>query len=273
MTIIENFIYCKVCGKIIKNPNYNQKFCSESCRNKSKKYRKYQREWKRKYRIEHYEEYRAYQNQWNKKNPEKTKAKWERWYQKNKDEYNARRRERLATDEEYRRKEHEYYKKWARRNPEKILAQQKEYREKNKEKLRKNKKDFYHQNKELMRNRAIKQRERIKNDPKLLAKYQKYQREYRRKIRHQFLMALGGKCSNPKCNYSKIVEILEVHHINPEEKEGGRQSEKDAFEFHRTGKVPEDVILLCPTCHREEHYRIRNGLERKFSSTVETQDL
>lgn len=45
------------------------------------------------------------------------------------------------------------------------------------------------------------------------------------------------------CNYSKIPEILEVHH-------------KDR---NRNNNNISNLVLLCPNCHNEEHYSSKDG--------------
>ncbi len=57
------------------------------------------------------------------------------------------------------------------------------------------------------------------------------------------------------CGYSKCVDALEFHHINPSNKE------KPISQFARfTQKTIEELekcVVLCANCHREEHKRLR----------------
>jgi 5-methylcytosine-specific restriction endonuclease McrA len=46
-----------------------------------------------------------------------------------------------------------------------------------------------------------------------------------------------------KCGYDKIPEILIIHHIN---------------EITTDGR-PENIELICPNCHEEEHFRRKTG--------------
>ncbi len=50
------------------------------------------------------------------------------------------------------------------------------------------------------------------------------------------------KCA--KCNYSNYIEVLEVHHIDR-----NRQNSK-----------VENLVILCPTCHREDHFKAKDGI-------------
>jgi 5-methylcytosine-specific restriction endonuclease McrA len=75
---------------------------------------------------------------------------------------------------------------------------------------------------------------------------------WRQRQKQKAVELLGGKCC--KCGYDRCIAALEVHHINPEEKE---------FAFSVTGntrswsKVLAEINkceLLCANCHREHHY-------------------
>lgn len=51
----------------------------------------------------------------------------------------------------------------------------------------------------------------------------------------------GAACQN--CNYNKIVEVLEVHHIDRD----------------RTNNTLTNLRVLCPTCHDETHFLSKTG--------------
>ena len=55
------------------------------------------------------------------------------------------------------------------------------------------------------------------------------------------LRTMANKCF--KCQYKNIPEILQIHHIDRNRKNNKR----------------ENVILLCPNCHEEEHYQNKDG--------------
>mgnify|MGYP001065304300 FL=1 len=50
-----------------------------------------------------------------------------------------------------------------------------------------------------------------------------------------------AKCE--KCGYDKYLEVLEVHHIDGD----------------RSNNVPENLMILCPTCHREITFGLESG--------------
>lgn len=72
----------------------------------------------------------------------------------------------------------------------------------------------------------------------------------------------AGRCE--KCGYSKYIEILQYHHKDPLTK---------VFEIAHSGARPvEDIrleiakcLLLCPTCHAEEHL---GGKNKKYKNIV-----
>ncbi len=61
------------------------------------------------------------------------------------------------------------------------------------------------------------------------------------KYRHTALSAKQQKCE--RCGYDKYPEILEVHHKDRSRKNG----------------VGENLELLCPNCHAEEHHLKNDG--------------
>jgi hypothetical protein len=77
-----------------------------------------------------------------------------------------------------------------------------------------------------------------------------------KKIKLAAVEHLGGKCV--KCGYDKVVEALDFHHRDPNEKDPN-------FKYFRSWsleKVLEEVSkcdLLCSNCHREEH--AKSGLQ------------
>lgn len=62
----------------------------------------------------------------------------------------------------------------------------------------------------------------------------KWQRKYARRV-------FGNKCS--RCGYDKIPEILQVHHKDHDPRNGDE----------------ENLELLCPNCHEEDHYNTKTG--------------
>jgi hypothetical protein len=62
---------------------------------------------------------------------------------------------------------------------------------------------------------------------------------------------LGGKCV--KCGYSRCAGALDFHHPNPSIKPKD-WSKISTWGWTRLKKAIKGCILLCATCHREEHW-------------------
>ena len=75
---------------------------------------------------------------------------------------------------------------------------------------------------------------------------------WRKRTKAKIVLAMGGCCQ--VCGYNRCNDALELHHINPEEKD---------FGFGRIMAIPKRLIeiikelkkciLLCSNCHREIH--------------------
>jgi len=85
-----------------------------------------------------------------------------------------------------------------------------------------------------------------KNKEYLNKRSREYHKNVVQKRKIDLVVSLGGKCQS--CGYKKVLKILELHHINPADKEGEHEMRRKGFVFK-----PEKYKLLCPTCHREIH--------------------
>lgn len=80
--------------------------------------------------------------------------------------------------------------------------------------------------------------------------------DYRKRMKNLIVEAMGGGCQC--CGYSKCNAALDLHHINPNEKEFSfssiRSNPKRKIEL-----IPElqKCILVCSNCHREIHSGVR----------------
>ena len=59
-----------------------------------------------------------------------------------------------------------------------------------------------------------------------------------------------GEIVCARCGYSKVPGILEVHHIDR----------------NRENANIENLIILCPNCHAEDHFSRKDGRWRKFGA-------
>ena len=75
-------------------------------------------------------------------------------------------------------------------------------------------------------------------------------RDSRHKRKLDVLYVMGEKCKI--CGYSKAITALELHHLNPEEKDFtlGQCWNKSWDDIH---KEIQKCILVCANCHREIH--------------------
>ncbi|MBP7966673.1 hypothetical protein KAZ66_00170 [Candidatus Woesebacteria bacterium] len=77
-------------------------------------------------------------------------------------------------------------------------------------------------------------------------------KQWRKNTKQKVIIAMGNSCQ--VCNYNKCNDALELHHLDPSEKEFGL----GAIMAHpvRWDKIVDEIkkcILLCSNCHREVH--------------------
>lgn len=72
---------------------------------------------------------------------------------------------------------------------------------------------------------------------------------------------MGGRCVN--CGYSKYIEALDFHHLNPKEKDFNI-SKVRSYNFENIKSELAKCVLLCANCHREVHADIFLGNEREW---------
>lgn len=78
-------------------------------------------------------------------------------------------------------------------------------------------------------------------------------KNFRKSVKHVAIQSMGGKCQI--CGYNRCTAALELHHINPDEKEiSFNQIHSWDVLYRELAKA----ILVCANCHREIHY---NDLE------------
>jgi predicted HNH restriction endonuclease len=69
-------------------------------------------------------------------------------------------------------------------------------------------------------------------------------------LRRKIWDYVGRKCSI--CGYNKNINVLELHHINPKEKEftiSGNHSRS----WEKIKKELDKCMVVCSNCHREIH--------------------
>ena len=84
-------------------------------------------------------------------------------------------------------------------------------------------------------------------------------RERRQEYKKRAVQLCGGKCI--RCGYDKYIGALEFHHEDPKEKDFTIKSGISGG-WDKIEREIKKCILLCATCHREEHHRIREDERR-----------
>ncbi len=71
----------------------------------------------------------------------------------------------------------------------------------------------------------------------------------RRKIKAMSIAYKGGKCQ--VCGYRKYQGALDLHHLNPEEKDFGIGDKGYTRSWEKVKAELDKCILVCANCHRE----------------------
>lgn len=82
----------------------------------------------------------------------------------------------------------------------------------------------------------------------------------RKKKKQELVEYKGGCCQ--VCGYDKSLNVLQFHHINPNEKDFGVGGKN--YSLERMKKEVDKCILLCANCHIEIHEEIDNFGFSKF---------
>ena len=61
----------------------------------------------------------------------------------------------------------------------------------------------------------------------------------------------GGKCC--KCGYNKCLDALDLHHLNPTEKDFNLSDRNLSLDWNEITPELDKCILVCANCHREIH--------------------
>lgn len=77
-------------------------------------------------------------------------------------------------------------------------------------------------------------------------------KQWRKNFKTRIVLSMGGCCRI--CGYNKCYEALELHHINPLEKEYTISSIRaNCTSWLKVVEELRKCILLCANCHREVH--------------------
>jgi len=86
-----------------------------------------------------------------------------------------------------------------------------------------------------------------------MSKRSEYVIRWRKNTKKRIIDAFGGKCC--MCGYNKCNEALELHHLNPEEKDFSFGAVRASIKsWSKIVKELRKCILVCSNCHKEIHY-------------------
>ena len=75
-------------------------------------------------------------------------------------------------------------------------------------------------------------------------------KSYRQRQKANIIYVMGGKCAC--CGYNKCNSALELHHLNPDEKDFTFSDNTNRAWETIVQELPK-TILVCANCHREIH--------------------
>jgi hypothetical protein len=79
---------------------------------------------------------------------------------------------------------------------------------------------------------------------------------WRKNTKLRIIDAMGGECAC--CGYKKCSEALDLHHLNPEEKEMGfGKIRANPISWKKIVAELRKCVLLCNRCHQEVHAEYR----------------
>lgn len=76
---------------------------------------------------------------------------------------------------------------------------------------------------------------------------------WRKRKKKELVEYKGGCCE--KCGYNKSIEVLQFHHLNPNEKDFTISGK--SYSIERLKKEVDKCILVCANCHIEIHEELR----------------
>ena len=80
--------------------------------------------------------------------------------------------------------------------------------------------------------------------------------KHQKTTKERMIWVMGERCQ--LCGYDKCIKALELHHVNPKEKEYSISGNLLNNSWEKLSKELEKCILLCANCHREIHDNIEN---------------
>lgn len=98
----------------------------------------------------------------------------------------------------------------------------------------------------------------------VMSKQSDYVKKWRKETKDRIIKAMGGACQC--CSYNICNEALELHHINPSQKELSFGSIRaNPISWIKIVGELNKCILVCSNCHREIHHNNRQ-LPNQYAS-------
>lgn len=94
-----------------------------------------------------------------------------------------------------------------------------------------------------------------------MSSYESVKKSYQKR-KQQIIYVMGGKCVC--CGYNKCNSALELHHLDPSEKEFAISNRVIKAWEKQKAELPK-TVLVCANCHREIHAGIIDGSILKTS--------
>jgi hypothetical protein len=97
-------------------------------------------------------------------------------------------------------------------------------------------------------------------------------KKWRHKCKLRIVESMGGKCQC--CGYDKCTQALDLHHLDPTEKEmglGGIRANPKSWE-----SIVQELrkcVLLCNRCHQEVHAGVTPAYQLMFKSLMRTMQI
>ena len=87
-------------------------------------------------------------------------------------------------------------------------------------------------------------------------------KDFRKRQKQRIIYVMGGKCSI--CGYNRCNKALELHHLDPEEKQFTFAQNTNRSWQSIVSELPK-TILVCANCHREIHDNLIDNKTLKTS--------
>lgn len=87
-------------------------------------------------------------------------------------------------------------------------------------------------------------------------------KNYRARLKKRIVYVMGNKCQC--CGYNKLNSALELHHLNPEEKDFALGTNVNISWISARQEI-QKCILVCANCHREIHAGLIDSTNLKSS--------